>query len=137
MFNLHPQLETDTFPVCDLELCAARLMNDRRFPWIILVPRRDAVTEVQQLPRIDQERLIHESSLAAHVLGELCEVDKINLAALGNLVPQLHWHVVARTRGDAAWPGPVWGYGQRLAYDEEGAAALVKRLRSAFQTPAA
>ncbi len=134
MYRLHPQLQADTFPICDLDLCEARLMNDRRFPWVILVPRRDGITEVHQLPRDDQSLLIHESSVTAAVLGGgLFQADKINVAALGNMVPQLHWHVIARTRSDPAWPGPVWGYGQRLPYEEQEGRMLAEKLRGALE----
>lgn len=133
MYTLHPQLQADTFPVCDMELCEARLMNDRRFPWVILVPRRDGVTEVHQLPADEQNLLIHESSLTAGVLNRMFEADKINVAALGNLVPQLHWHVIARNRGDMAWPGPVWGYAERLPYEEQESVALLTKLRDALR----
>ena len=133
MYTLHPRLKTDTFPICDMDLCEARLMNDRRFPWVILVPRRDAVTEVHQLSRDDQHLLVHESSVTADVLGKLFAADKINVAALGNLVPQLHWHVIARNRRDAAWPGPVWGFGQRIPYVEKESAMLTEKLQGALR----
>jgi diadenosine tetraphosphate (Ap4A) HIT family hydrolase len=133
MYTLHPQLQADTFPVCDMELCEARLMNDRRFPWVILVPRRDGVTEVHQLSADEQNLLIHESSLTAGVLSRMFEADKINVAALGNLVPQLHWHVIARSRGDKAWPGPVWGYGERLPYEKKESAALLTKLQDTLR----
>ena len=129
MYELHPRLAADTFPVCDMALCEARLMNDKRFPWIILVPRRAGITEVHQLPDDDQRLLIRESSATAELLGGLFAPDKINVAALGNLVPQLHWHVIARNKTDAAWPGPVWGQGERSPYDEKESAVLVTRLR--------
>ncbi len=129
MYTLHPQLTADTFPICDLELCEARLMNDRRFPWVILVPRRADVTEVHHLPGEDQALLIRESSAAAAALGRLFEAEKINVAALGNLVPQLHWHVIARFRRDDAWPGPVWGCGERRPYEETQGTELCARLR--------
>ncbi len=133
MYTLHPQLQADTLPICDLELCEARLMNDRRFPWVILVPRRADVTEVHQLPGEDQVLLIRESSAAAVALGRLFEAAKINVAALGNLVPQLHWHVIARFRGDEAWPGPVWGCGERRPYDETQGNELCGRLQDALR----
>ncbi len=133
MYTLHPQLKVDTFPICDMELCEARLMNDRRFPWVILVPRRAGITEVHQLSGEDQALLIRESSRTAAVLGRLFEAEKINVAALGNLVPQLHWHVIARFGKDDAWPGPVWGYGERRPYDEPEGMELCGRLRGALR----
>ncbi len=133
MYRLHPQLQADTLPLCDLELCEARLMNDRRFPWIILIPRRADITEVHQLPGEDQILLIRESSAAAAALGRLFKAEKINVAALGNLVPQLHWHVIARFRKDEAWPGPVWGCGERRPYEETQGTELRGRLRGALR----
>ncbi|PLX60789.1 HIT domain-containing protein [Sedimenticola selenatireducens] len=117
-FQLHPRLAADTRPICHLTLCEVRLMNDRRFPWLILVPERPGVTEVHQLEQSDQRLLTIESSHAARVLEQFYAPDKINLGALGNLVPQLHWHVVARRKDDTCWPGPVWGCGERLPYAE-------------------
>lgn len=118
MFPLHPRLEADTRHLCDLLLCEVRLMDDRRFPWLILIPRRPGITEVHQLEQSDQRLLMVESSHAARVLEQCYGPDKINLGALGNLVPQLHWHVVARHTGDFCWPGPVWGCGERQPYPE-------------------
>jgi diadenosine tetraphosphate (Ap4A) HIT family hydrolase len=118
MFRLHPRLKADTRQLCELILCEVRLMNDRRFPWLILVPRRPGVTEVHQLEQSDQRLLMVESSHAARVLEQCYAPDKINLGALGNLVPQLHWHVVARRTDDPCWPGPVWGCGEPLPYAE-------------------
>lgn len=125
MFQLHPRLSADSRPICHLTLCEVRLMDDRRFPWLILVPQRTGVTEVHQLERSDQRLLIVESSFAARVLEQCYGPAKTNLGALGNLVPQLHWHVVARRTDDPCWPGPVWGCGERQPYP---AAELQQRI---------
>lgn len=123
MFELHPRLAADTLPVTELELCSVRLMNDNRFPWLILVPRLERALEVHQLAEKDQARLIQESSHAAAAIEQLFAPAKINVGALGNVVEQLHWHVVARSRDDACWPGPVWGCGKPAPYDDGEARA--------------
>lgn len=119
-FAVHPRLAADTFDLGRLPLCRVLLMNDARFPWIILVPERPEVTEIHQLSDADQVTLIRESSLVAARMAEAFGADKMNVAALGNIVPQLHLHHVVRRRGDAAWPGPVWGSGAAVPYDEDG-----------------
>ena len=129
MFELHPRLDADTLPLGELALCELRLMNDRRFPWIILVPRLSGLTEIHQLRLADQHLLIAESSLVSEALMSLNGVEKINTGALGNVVPQLHWHVVGRHRQDSCWPGPVWGCGQNAPWDSAEAAELIQLLR--------
>jgi diadenosine tetraphosphate (Ap4A) HIT family hydrolase len=109
-FTLHPQIEADSFFICDLPLCQVRLENVRNFPWLILVPRLSDISEVHQLSKEQQTQLIAESSLCAQALLAQFELHKINVGALGNLVPQLHWHVVGRKQDDDAWPKPVWGF---------------------------
>lgn len=110
-FELHPQLAADTFVVRELQLCSLLLMNDRRFPWLILVPRRPGATELIDLGAEDQAVLLREINTAAQTLRRRHTPDKLNIAALGNVTPQLHIHVIARFRNDAAWPRPVWGTG--------------------------
>jgi diadenosine tetraphosphate (Ap4A) HIT family hydrolase len=109
MFELHTQLAKDCAPVGDLELSQVLLLNDAQYPWLILVPRRADVTEIFQLSALDQRRLLEEISDVAAAMAGHFGADKMNVAALGNVVPQLHVHVIARHRGDAAWPRPVWG----------------------------
>jgi diadenosine tetraphosphate (Ap4A) HIT family hydrolase len=132
LFELHPRLAADTLPVCQLELCEVRLMNDRRFPWLILVPRVDDTTEVHQLAPPQQQQLIAESSRLGVILLDLSGALKLNLGALGNLVPQLHWHLVARRPEDPCWPGPVWGCGTAAPYADRDAAQLIERIRQAI-----
>lgn len=134
MFRLHPRLAADTLSVTSLALCEVRLMNDRRFPWVILVPQRAGLTELHQLSGQEQRQLLRESARLSRLL-EAMGAEKINVGALGNLVPQLHWHVVARSRNDPCWPGPVWGCGQREAWPEAEAATLIRRLRDGLDRP--
>lgn len=135
-FELNPRLAADAFFVGDLALCRVLLMNDSRFPWLILVPRRENASEIHDLAQPQRALLIEEAAQAGERLKDFARADKINIGALGNLVPQLHVHVVARFAGDAAWPGPVWGAGKPTPYDDEAAARLVAGLRSALALPA-
>jgi diadenosine tetraphosphate (Ap4A) HIT family hydrolase len=130
---LDPRLAADTLPIGDLALSSVRLMNDARYPWLILVPRRAEATEILDLDRADRALLIEEIALASEALRALPGADKINVGALGNVVRQLHVHVVARRVGDEAWPGPVWGAGVARRYEAETAAALVEKLRRALR----
>jgi diadenosine tetraphosphate (Ap4A) HIT family hydrolase len=108
MFALHSQLKADTFRVCSLALCEVLLMNNMEFPWLILVPRLDAI-EVVDMTVPERAMLMEEIALASRALQQLCAPDKLNIGALGNKVEQLHVHVIARFKGDSAWPEPVWG----------------------------
>jgi diadenosine tetraphosphate (Ap4A) HIT family hydrolase len=131
-FTLDPRLKADTLAIGDLPLSSVLLLNDAHFPWLVLVPRRAGATELTDLSEEDAATLMGEIRLAARVLLELAKPDKLNVAALGNLVPQLHLHVVARFRSDPAWPGPVWGFGERRPYPDHAAAALVERAAALF-----
>jgi diadenosine tetraphosphate (Ap4A) HIT family hydrolase len=128
-FTLDPRLAADTAPVCDLDLCAVRLMNDARFAWLVLVPRKPDLVEITDLPENDRALLMKEISRAADALRAVAPCDKLNIGALGNIVKQLHIHIVARVEGDAAWPGPVWGSGAAKPYDEGWMRSLVGALR--------
>jgi diadenosine tetraphosphate (Ap4A) HIT family hydrolase len=127
LFALHPTLVRDTVEVCRLRLCRVLLMKDSRFPWLILVPERE-VREICDLPTADRADLIEEVARASEALRRLFRPDKLNVGALGNVVPQLHVHVVARFTVDAAWPGPVWGSGAPIPYPEDSLEALRHRL---------
>ncbi|KAF1071467.1 MAG: hypothetical protein GAK45_00516 [Pseudomonas citronellolis] len=129
MFALDPRLEQDTIALGDLPLSRLLLMNDSQYPWLILVPRRVEVSEVFQLSADDQAVLWREASAVAEVLKDVFKADKMNVANLGNVVSQLHVHVIARRRDDAAWPGPVWGRHPAVAYDD----AQLQRLREKLQ----
>jgi diadenosine tetraphosphate (Ap4A) HIT family hydrolase len=109
MFALHPRLEQETLTVGDFPLCRLLLMNDANYPWFILVPRRPGIREIFELTDRDQQQLIRESSQLSRALIGLFHADKLNIAALGNKVPQLHIHHVVRYQTDRAWPNPVWG----------------------------
>lgn len=116
MFELDPRLQQDTFPVGDLTLCRVLLMNDSQFPWVILVPRRPGVREIIGLSRDDEAQLWRESRQVSEALQQLYSPHKLNVAALGNVVSQLHLHHVARYRHDCAWPAPVWGKQAAVPY---------------------
>ena len=116
MFELDPRIERDSILITELELCQVRLQNDARYPWLVLVPKVANKTEVHELTHEQQILLTKESSAAAAALKALTGCDKINVANLGNVVAQLHWHVVARFEQDDAWPGPIWGVGQSVPY---------------------
>ncbi len=132
-FTLHPKLEADTKQVLDLPLCRVRLMNDARFPWLILVPRRPDVREIHALDPADRFQLMEESCGCAAALERDVGALKMNVAALGNMVPQLHVHVIARFEEDAAWPGPVWCIGDAAPYDPEIMEASVTRYARAIE----
>lgn len=131
-FTLDPRLQADTIPVGDLALCSVLLRDDCRFPWLVLVPRRPGLAEITDLAEGDAGLLMGEMRAAVRVLAELARPDKVNIGALGNLVPQLHFHVVARFRSDPAWPGPVWGHGARAPYQPHAAALLAERAGALF-----
>lgn len=131
-FRLDPRLQDDTLPVIDFDLCTVRLMNDSRFPWLILVPACAGLEELDQLDDAQMRRLTGELRRCSRALHAEAAIDKLNVGALGNIVRQLHVHVVGRRIGDAAWPGPVWGAGRAEPYSAAGAAALVSRLAAAL-----
>lgn len=131
-FELDPRLDRDTEPLQWLSLCEVRLMNDRRWPWLVLVPQRPEVFETHNLTPLDQAMLTFETNLAADALKRATGCLKINTGALGNVVRQLHVHVVARNEGDPNWPGPVWGYGVREPYARTDLHGLIERIRSAL-----
>ncbi|MGN6280717.1 HIT domain-containing protein [Frateuria sp.] len=128
-FELDPRLAADTVPVARLDLCEVRLMNDARFAWLVLVPQRAGLVEIADLTPSERTLLWHEADRAGAALRVVALCDKLNLGALGNIVRQLHVHVVARCEGDAAWPGPVWGSGPAVPYAEDRRDALLDRLR--------
>ena len=127
-FALHPRLAADTLPVGDLPLCRVLLMHDARFPWLILVPRRPDLREITDLPAEERALLMEEIAAASRALQAETGADKLNVGALGNVVAQLHIHVVARFAADAAWPGPVWGSGTATRYPAGAAEALAGRI---------
>jgi diadenosine tetraphosphate (Ap4A) HIT family hydrolase len=128
-FSLHPQLAEDTHFVTDLPLCRVLLMNESRYPWFILVPRRAGIREIHELTAAERSQLWAESDQLSRALMALFQPDKLNLAALGNMVPQLHLHHIARFRADAAWPAPVWGKFAPQAYAAEEATQRIQAMQ--------
>ena len=131
-FTLDPTLAADTIPVTKLRLCQIILMNDSRYPWLILVPRREDAAEIIDLTRDDQIQLIDEISIVSRIMQTSFNAHKLNVAALGNMVRQLHIHIIARQKSDQAWPGPVWGVGQAAPYSEEEAKTLATNLKASI-----
>ncbi len=127
-FELHPQLAADSLPVCDLPLSAVRLVNDSTYPWLLLVPRQPGLVDIIDPAPDDRMVLMAEIGMACDALKALGPCDKLNVASLGNQVPQLHVHVIARRKDDAAWPNPVWGVAQAVPYGEADAERLISAL---------
>ena len=133
-FSLAQQLVNDTIAIGDFPLCRLLLMNDRHYPWFILVPRIAGVEEIYQLTEEDQRQLMWEMAYVSEKLKDIFSADKMNVAALGNMVRQLHVHVVVRHESDAAWPGPVWGKVPAKAYTAEAVEEIRARLAVVFTT---
>jgi len=131
-WSLHPQLAADTVPVGDLALARVLLTSDANYPWLILVPRRPGLVELIDLEEDAQVQLLGEIAAAARALKSITECDKLNIAALGNQVPQLHVHVIARRHSDKAWSKPVWGTAPPAAYEPKVRDGLLGALRRAL-----
>ena len=127
---LDSQLERDSAAIGDLPLCHVRLMNDINYPWLILVPRRRGASEITDLTEVDRTQLMREMARAVQALKSETRCDKINVAAIGNVVAQLHVHVVARFRTDAAWPKPVWGAKPTRTYESAAMDRSIAALRA-------
>ena len=132
-FQLDPRLEAESFPLGRLKLCEARLFNDARFPWLILVPARAGLVDIIDLDEAGRQNLMQEVALAAAALKTVTNCHKLNVAALGNQVRQLHVHVIARFETDAAWPNPVWGFGARVPYAPAAEAKLAQPMKTALR----
>ncbi len=128
-FLLDERLRADCMPVCELDLCRVLLMNDNRWPWAILVPRIVNAEEIHLLDTNAQTRLLGETTRIAEVMAAVTGCEKINIGALGNIVRQLHVHVIARNCGDENWPGPVWGYGTRQPYPSDKGKLLLNKIK--------
>lgn len=133
---LHPQLRADCTVLGRFDLCYLLLMNDANYPWFILVPDQDDVTEIYELSADTQQCLMTESSMLARALVVAFDAHKLNIAALGNMVPQLHVHHIVRYRHDRAWPKPVWGAHPAKPYTDTDRALTIVRLRAALPTSA-
>lgn len=131
-FQLHPRLQQDCFTVGQLALSQLLMMNDSQYPWFILVPRRPEMTEIYQLAELDRQMLLAESCLVAEKLQAIYRPDKLNIATIGNLVPQLHVHHIARYQTDKAWPAPIWGKLPAKPYALPDAELQIERLRTAL-----
>ncbi len=131
-FVLNERLAADTVPIAEWPLSDVRLMNDRSWPWLILVPRRPALKELHDLSTLDLALLVGEIAKASRAMTEMCRPDKVNVGALGNIVQQLHIHVIGRFRDDPAWPGPVWSFRPAVPYREGELPQVVERLRDAL-----
>ncbi|UOA08363.1 HIT domain-containing protein [Methylobacter sp. S3L5C] len=119
LFELHPRLKQDCIAIGRFELCQLLMMNDSQYPWFILVPEKAGIKEVYQLGKAEQNMLIEESSTLAENLAILYGADKMNIAAIGNMVPQLHIHHVVRYQTDIAWPAPIWGKFAAVPYTDQ------------------
>lgn len=132
MFVLDQRLVQDTLPVGDFPLCRLLLSNDAQYPWFILVPRKADVSEIFQLSEAEQLQLWNETTALATTLQQLFKADKMNVAALGNVVSQLHMHVIVRHKSDIAWPAPVWGKHPAVPYSADQALDVIGRLKAAL-----
>lgn len=133
-FEVHPRLVADTRRVVSLALNDVLLMDDARFLWCILVPRMPNLRDLHQVPVTHRARLHIEMDQVSRAVADLGDAYKMNVAALGNIVEQLHIHIIARQRDDAAWPAPVWGVGDAQPYDDGAAKRIIKRLQERLQS---
>ena len=134
MFTLHPQLAKDTFVLGEFAVSLVLLINDKQYPWCILVPQRENMREIYELDATTRLQVLEESCLLAATMQRLFTADKMNVAALGNVVPQLHIHHIARLQSDPAWPLPVWGKLPARPYTDEERDARLQQLRAALFT---
>ena len=132
MIELHPQLKKDCIELGEFTLCSLLLLNDANYPWFILLPNRVGITEMHQLSEVDQQQLMTESMFFSQCLEQVFQADKLNIAALGNVVPQLHIHHIARFTTDACWPAPVWGAVSAIPYNEAQLKIIKKQLLNWF-----
>ncbi|NVK18376.1 MAG: HIT family protein [Methylocystaceae bacterium] len=130
MFKLNERIDNDTFDICDLSICKVLLMNDQNYPWIILVPMRSDTTELHHLTKEDQIKAMQDIDLASRIMEKMFAPTSLNVAALGNVVSQLHIHIVARFENDPTWPGPIWGQKPAVPYADKN---RLEDLRAAFQ----
>ena len=130
LFQLHPQLNTDCIKLGQFELCQLLLMNDNQFPWFIMVPEKADIKEIYQLSKADRLLLAEESNYLAENLAVFYKADKMNIAAIGNLVPQLHIHHIVRYQTDKAWPAPIWGKFEAISYSETQLSTAIADIKS-------
>lgn len=132
MITLHPQLKKDCFVLGEFSLCSLLLLNDANYPWFILLPNREGAREIHLLAETDQQQLLAESMFFCRCLQQVFQPDKLNIAALGNIVPQLHIHHIARFSNDACWPAPVWGAVDTIPYQQKQLKSIKNQLFSWF-----
>ena len=128
-WSLHPQLTKDTIDIGDLPLSRVLVIKDANYPWLLLVPRREGAVEIIDLDEVAQAQLMTEISRVSRAIKDITKCDKLNVAALGNMVPQLHVHIIARRASDVAWPRPVWGVAPPLAHDAEEVQNFISAIR--------
>ena len=128
-WSLHSRLQEDTIDIGDLPLCRVLVIKDANYPWLLLVPRRHEAVEIIDLDEVEQAQLTTELSRVARAIKAITVCHKLNIAALGNVVPQLHVHVIARCEGDAGWPKPIWGAAPAIAYEPQDLEQLKAMLR--------
>ncbi|MGJ4946022.1 HIT domain-containing protein [Bradyrhizobium sp. HKCCYLS1011] len=128
-WSLHPQLAKDTIDIGDLPLSRVLVIKDANYPWMLLVPRREGAVEIIDLDEVAQAQLMTEIARVSRALKDITKCDKLNVAALGNMVPQLHIHLIARRTSDAAWPRPVWGVAPPLPHDAEEVQHFISAIR--------
>jgi diadenosine tetraphosphate (Ap4A) HIT family hydrolase len=133
-FVLHPQLEKDSELVTELMLCSVRIINDINYPWLILVPKVDNISDVIDLSDVQQRMLWQESALVSRALKHLFTPDKLNVAALGNMVPQLHLHHIVRYKNDVSWPKPIWGQVPSKAYSDKQLSKQIELIKTEIKT---
>jgi diadenosine tetraphosphate (Ap4A) HIT family hydrolase len=133
-FVLHPQLEKDSELVTELVLCSVRIINDINYPWLILVPKVDNISDVIDLSDVQQRMLWQESALVSRALKYLFTPDKLNVAALGNVVPQLHLHHIVRYKDDVSWPKPIWGQVPSKAYSDKQLSKQIELIKTEIKT---
>ena len=133
MFTLHPQLAKDCHVIGQFPLCKLLLMNDANYPWFILVPMQAGIREIYELSAADQQQFLQESSELGKGLMQVFSGDKLNIGALGNVVPQLHIHVIGRQHEDYCWPGVVWGRPEKTPYTQEAINHIIAKVKNSSQ----
>ena len=128
-WSLHPQLAKDTIDIGDLPLSRVLVIKDANYPWLLLVPRREGAVEIIDLDEVAQAQLMTEITRVSRAVKEITKCDKLNVAALGNMVPKLHIHIIARRTGDVAWPRPVWGVAPPLPHDAQEVQQFISAVR--------
>jgi diadenosine tetraphosphate (Ap4A) HIT family hydrolase len=128
-WSLHPQLAKDTIDIGDLPLSRVLVIKDANYPWLLLVPRREGAVEIIDLDEVAQAQLMTEITRVSRAVKEITKCDKLNVAALGNMVPQLHIHIIARRTSDVAWPRPVWGVAPPVPHDAQEVESFIGAIR--------